>query len=107
MAVADVNGTSYWGGRTFVTDVGPTLLPNHGRQVSRALLVDPVEPHLLHDQVRWHDEHGVPQLEEERRLDAWLLPFLNAFVLFGETLTAVQIGGMVLTAAGVALANRG
>nr|WP_241744337.1 PmoA family protein [Cellulosimicrobium arenosum] len=70
MAVADVNGTSYWGGRTFVTDVGPTLLPNHGRQISRSLLVDPVQTHLLYDAVRWHDEHGVPQLEEERRLDA-------------------------------------
>ncbi|MCB7135326.1 DUF6807 family protein [Cellulosimicrobium marinum] len=73
MAVPDVNGTSYWGGRTFVAEVGPTLLPNHGRQVSHALLVDPVEQHLLHDAVRWHDEHGVPQLEEQRRLDARVL----------------------------------
>ena len=34
MAVPVVNGTNYWGGRTFLRDEGPTLLPNHGRQVS-------------------------------------------------------------------------
>ncbi|MBD5785422.1 PmoA family protein [Cellulosimicrobium terreum] len=95
MAVPDVNGTSYWGGRTFVTDVGPTLLPNHGRQVSHALLVDPVEPHLLHDAVRWHDEHGVPQLEEERRISARILDG-ETWVLDWRSVLRAQRGALVI-----------
>lgn len=95
VAVPDVNGTSYWGGRTFVTDVGPTLLPNHGRQLSRALIVDPVEPHLLHDRVRWHDEHGVPQLEEDRRLDAWVLES-DAWVLDWSSTLRAERGALVI-----------
>lgn len=95
MAVADVNGTSYWGGRTFVADVGPTLLPNHGRQVSHALAVDPVEQHLLHDGVRWHDEQGVPQLEEDRRLDAWILDD-ESWVLDWRSTLRAERGALVI-----------
>lgn len=32
---ADVDGTTFWGGRTYVRDVGSTMLDNHGRQVVR------------------------------------------------------------------------
>ncbi len=32
MAVPDVSGTNFWGGRTFVRGRGPTELDNHGRQ---------------------------------------------------------------------------
>ncbi|NRQ36684.1 Gfo/Idh/MocA family oxidoreductase [Nonomuraea sp. NN258] len=32
LAVADVGGTNFWGGRTFVRDRGPTWLDDHGRQ---------------------------------------------------------------------------
>src|SRR5690606_23407537 len=73
IAVADVNGTSHWGGRTYVTDVGPTLLPNHGRQTSTSTVVDPLSPNLLLDTVVWTDEHGEPQLDERRRIGARLL----------------------------------
>jgi LacI family transcriptional regulator len=72
-AVPDVNGTSHWGGRTFVADVGPTLLPNHGRQTSTSTVVDPLSPNVLLDTVLWSDEHGAPQLEERRRIGARLL----------------------------------
>ncbi|GIG21429.1 transcriptional regulator [Cellulomonas chitinilytica] len=73
MAVPVVNGTSYWGGRTFLRDEGPTLLPNHGRQVSTGTtLLD--DGTTLHDDVVWHDEHGAPQLREDRRLHAAALP---------------------------------
>lgn len=95
MAVPDVNGTSYWGGRTFVADVGPTLLPNHGRQVSHALLVDPVAPHVLLDAVRWHDEQGVPQLEEERRLDARVLDD-ESWVLDWRSVLRADRGALVI-----------
>ena len=80
VALPDINGTSHWGGRTFVADVGPTLLPNHGRQVSVDTAVDPMAPHVLLDTVLWTDEHGDPQLEERRRIgarqlgdDGWVL----------------------------------
>ncbi|MCK9792795.1 PmoA family protein [Isoptericola sp. 4D.3] len=73
VAVPDVNGTSFWGGRTYVADVGPTLLPNHGRQVTTRAEVDPLAPHLLLDTVRWDDEHGNPLLDEQRRLGARIL----------------------------------
>ena len=73
IAVPDVNGTSHWGGRTFIEDVGPTLLKNHGRQVSRDVRVDPGAATLVED-VLWSDEHGDPQLREDRRLTARLLP---------------------------------
>ncbi|MEG3616068.1 DUF6807 family protein [Isoptericola haloaureus] len=73
LAVPDVNGTSYWGGRTFVADVGPTLLPNHGRQTSVQTTIDPLSPNVLLDTVAWTDEHGRPVLDERRRVGARLL----------------------------------
>ncbi|WP_307864981.1 DUF6807 family protein [Myceligenerans salitolerans] len=70
MAVADVNGTSHWGGRTFIEHVGPTLLQNHGRQVARDLRPD---GNTLTETVAWLDEHGRQQLVEDRRVTARLL----------------------------------
>ncbi|MFT4260307.1 DUF6807 family protein [Microbacterium sp.] len=35
-AIADVNGVSFWGGRTFVLGEGSVLLSNHGRQAVRS-----------------------------------------------------------------------
>ncbi|MFD7021140.1 DUF6807 family protein [Promicromonospora sukumoe] len=89
IAVPDVNGTSHWGGRTFIEDVGPTLLKNHGRQTSAGLRVEPLAGssgapgvpgvpgaagETLVEDVLWSDEHGEPQLREERRISARLLP---------------------------------
>ncbi|WP_307815917.1 DUF6807 family protein [Myceligenerans indicum] len=70
MAVADVNGTSHWGGRTFIEHVGPTLLQNHGRQVARDVRPDGA---TLTETVAWLDEHGGQQLVEDRRVTARLL----------------------------------
>ncbi|WP_243738226.1 DUF6807 family protein [Cellulomonas shaoxiangyii] len=66
-AVPVVNGTSYWGGRTFLRDEGPTLLPNHGRQVPRSRRV--VGGTLVED-VAWLDERDEPLLREDRTLEA-------------------------------------
>jgi LacI family transcriptional regulator len=85
IAVPDVNGTSHWGGRTFIEDVGPTLLKNHGRQTSAGVRVEPAPTtratgagaeagEALVEDVLWSDEHGDPQLREERRVTARLLP---------------------------------
>nr|WP_189668479.1 DUF6807 family protein [Promicromonospora soli] len=86
IAVPDVNGTSHWGGRTFIEDVGPTLLKNHGRQTSDGIRVEAAPAaasgvtagattgETLVEDVLWSDEHGAPQLREERRISARLLP---------------------------------
>jgi LacI family transcriptional regulator len=66
LAVPGVNGTSHWGGRTFVRGQGPTLLTNHGQQRSRSVAVD--DDHTLSDDLTWYDEQGRPQLVERRRL---------------------------------------
>jgi LacI family transcriptional regulator len=65
LAVAQVNDTSHWGGRTFVRGQGPTLLTNHGQQRSRGVTVNERE---LIDDITWYDEQGQPQLVERRRL---------------------------------------
>ncbi|MEU4362776.1 DUF6807 family protein [Promicromonospora sp. NPDC023987] len=80
MAVADVNSTTYWGGRTFVRGQGPTLLSNQGRQhTSSAEVVGGGA--TLSSQVRWTDERGRDQLAERRRLTGLLLPEVDAWAL--------------------------
>ncbi|SKC45577.1 DUF6807 family protein [Krasilnikoviella flava] len=80
MAVADVDGTSHWGGRTYVRDQGPTLLANHGRQeVARTEVTDGGS--TLSQGLRWLDERGGVQLTEERRLTAVVLPEVDAWAL--------------------------
>lgn len=77
-AVPVVNGTSYWGGRTFLRDEGPTLLPNHGRQVPRSRRAD---AGTLAEQIAWLDERGADLLREERTLDAAAWTDAAAWVL--------------------------
>src|SRR5665647_2245205 len=85
IAVADVNGTSHWGGRSFVRDEGPTLLQNHGRQVSggmRAVNGNATESgaggRWLVDDVQWFDQYGALQLREERLIGGVLLPEVDS-----------------------------
>lgn len=65
LAIADVNGTSYWGGRTYVRDQGSIMVPNHGRQRRDDLTLD---GDTLTEKLSWVDEHGVSQLVEVREL---------------------------------------
>lgn len=67
MAIADVNGSSFWGGRTYIRDEGPTLLANHGRQL---LLADDVAGEELRQRLSWRDEHGEELAVEERSVSA-------------------------------------
>ncbi|GII98308.1 LacI family transcriptional regulator [Sediminihabitans luteus] len=94
MAVPDVNGTSHWGGRTYVQDVGPTLLQNHGKQVSGGVRVDATDPHVLHDAVRWFDESGVPQLDEDRTLTARTLD--DGWALTWRSVLRADHGALVI-----------
>ncbi|WP_420114411.1 DUF6807 family protein [Pseudactinotalea sp.] len=70
MAVALVNGSSFWGGRTYVRDEGPTLLANHGRQ---QVVAESVDGGRLHQEVLWSDHAGSDLLTEQRHLDAAVL----------------------------------
>jgi len=65
LAIADVNGTSYWGGRTYVRGEGSIMVPNHGRQRRDRLQID---GHVLDERLSWVDEHGTTQLVEVREL---------------------------------------
>ena len=96
LAVPDVNGTSYWGGRTFVRDVGPTLLENHGQQVSAGPVVDGTDPHILRDAVRWYDEHDDAQLEESRRLGAHLLTDPDSWALTWRSVLRAEHGSVTI-----------
>lgn len=73
LALSDVNGTTYWGGRTYVEGQGPTLLSNQGRQesLSEELAENGRD---LHAEVRWRRHDGTELLLEHRRIGAFLLP---------------------------------
>ena len=77
LAPPDVNGTSFWGGRTYVRGLGHTLLPNHGRQLSVSREVHPPTAHRptgLKETLTWLSQAGEPLLSENRRLSASVLP---------------------------------
>lgn len=65
LAVPDVNGTSYWGGRTYVRGEGSIMVPNHGRQRRDRLHID---GHSLDERLSWVDHTGTTQLVEVREL---------------------------------------
>lgn len=67
LAVSDVNGTTFWGGRTYVPGLGSTMLDNHGRQVIRDARI---EANSLRQNITWLDVDGNPLLEEIRTLSA-------------------------------------
>lgn len=80
LAVADVNGTTYWGGRTFVRGQGPTLLPNHGRQAGDAFRVSE-DGTTLTLEIDWTDQAGEHQLSENRTLRGVLVPEAEGWAL--------------------------
>lgn len=65
VALPDVNGTSYWGGRTYVQDIGSIMLENQGRQRRDDLQVDDGR---LVERLTWTDEREIAQLSEIREL---------------------------------------
>ncbi|WP_404434103.1 PmoA family protein [Microbacterium lacus] len=65
LAIPDVNGTSYWGGRTYVRGEGSIMVPNHGRQRRDDLRID---GHALHERLSWVDQYQTTQLVEVREL---------------------------------------
>ncbi|MBB6119940.1 DUF6807 family protein [Nocardiopsis algeriensis] len=68
MAVPDVSGTNFWGGRTFTPDRGSVLLDNHGRQQHRTWLERSANRSV--QLLSWTDPHGRELLREERTVRA-------------------------------------
>ncbi|WP_432485364.1 DUF6807 domain-containing protein [Kineococcus esterisolvens] len=72
LAVPDVDGTSHWGGRTFVRGRGSTMLDNHGTQ--RVVEQDGDGAGALRQVLSWCDRADAEQVREERRLRAVAAP---------------------------------
>ncbi|MEU8951680.1 PmoA family protein [Streptomyces sp. NPDC048489] len=94
VAVPDVEGHNFWGGRTFVRDQGPTELANHG--VQRHSAFGPAGPGGFTEELRWVAAGG--ELLRERRTvaatgltdDAWALDF--TFALTNTTPKPLSLG---------------
>jgi hypothetical protein len=80
VAVAEVDGGNFWGGRTFLPGHGPAWLDNQGTQ-QHVRWVRRSDTRLCHT-LRWQTIDGEPLLSERRDLsgrlldtDAWALSF--------------------------------
>lgn len=94
VAVADVGGANFWGGRTYVRAVGSVHLPNHGAQ--RHHRWERRDGAAAVHELRWTRADGTDLLGERRRIAArphtdrsWLLDF--AFELTNLTDEPVAI----------------
>ncbi|GAB3443261.1 hypothetical protein GCM10027436_29880 [Actinophytocola sediminis] len=95
VAIADVGGVNFWGGRTYVPDAGPTWRDDHGRQ--RHLRFARREADRLGEHLEWLDPAGDPILGEERtitaaRLDGtcWVLDFTFTLTNLTDTPLAIR-----------------
>lgn len=94
VAVPDVEGHNFWGGRTYVRDQGPTELDNHGSQ--RHIAFQLRDPDGFVEELRWVAS-GTELLRERRTVaateltdTAWALDF--TFSLTNTTGQPVSIG---------------
>lgn len=94
VAVPDVEGSNFWGGRTYVRDQGPTELDNHGAQRHTAFQLR--DPDGFVEELRWVAS-GAELLRERRTVAAteltgfaWALDF--TFSLTNVTANALSIG---------------
>nr|WP_215454449.1 PmoA family protein [Streptomyces sp. ATCC 21386] len=94
VAVPDVEGHNFWGGRTYVRDLGPTELDNHGSQRHTAFQLR--DPDGFVEELRWVAS-GTELLRERRTVaatrltdSAWALDF--TFSLTNITGAPVSIG---------------
>jgi predicted dehydrogenase len=86
IAVADVGGTNFWGGRTFVPDQGPTWRHDHGTQ--RHVRFARRDGSGFVEHLEWLGPDGVPILDEERTVTATALDRPGCWALdFGFALT--------------------
>lgn len=68
-AVVDIDGVSYWGGKSFVLGQGYTMLANQGRQDGPAPSVTAgPDRTVLQQQLSWTGPDGVEQVVEDREV---------------------------------------
>ncbi|HET9142077.1 DUF6807 family protein [Actinophytocola sp.] len=85
VAIADVGGGNFWGGRTYQTGRGPAWLGDHGQQ--RHLRFARRDATGFVEHLEWLDRDGLPILREERTVAArlgepegcWVLDFRFTF----------------------------
>ncbi|WP_141204330.1 DUF6807 domain-containing protein [Streptomyces griseorubiginosus] len=94
VAVPDVEGHNFWGGRTYVRDQGPTELDNHGAQRHTSFPLR--DPGGFVEELRWVAS-GAELLRERRTVSAteltpaaWALDF--TFALTNVTRGPLSIG---------------
>ncbi|GAA4682727.1 PmoA family protein [Phytohabitans rumicis] len=90
VAVADVGGANFWGGRTFVPGRGPVHLPNHGIQRHHEWTTR-TATNVRHE-LRWIGPAGTELLRERRRIAALPLRAGVWALDFGFELTNVTGG---------------
>ncbi|WP_433379748.1 PmoA family protein [Actinoplanes sp. CA-142083] len=66
VAVPDISGANFWGGRTFVANRGPVMLANHGTQQHHNWL-HRAPGEVVHE-LRWCGPDGAELLRERRRI---------------------------------------
>jgi predicted dehydrogenase len=85
VAIPDVNGTSFWGGGTYVHGQGYVLLDNHGRIVGGA---PAVRDDGFSQELEWVGHDGSVVLREQRSVRWALLDERSWKLTFDFTLTA-------------------
>lgn len=94
VALPDVDGVSYWGGRTYLSDRGPTLLANHGTQMSTELTTSGEE---MEERLIWHGPDGAAQLSEHRRLSATIRDDRTGWELSWRSALTADVRDVTLT----------
>ncbi|MGW2829001.1 DUF6807 domain-containing protein [Streptomyces sp. NPDC001286] len=89
VAVPDVEGHNFWGGRTYVRDQGPTELDNHGAQ--RHISFQLRDPDGFVEELRWVAS-GAELLRERRTVAATELTATTWALDFTFSLTNVTSG---------------
>jgi predicted dehydrogenase len=85
MAIPDVNGTSFWGGRTYVHGKGYVLLDNHGEIVGETPDVD---ADGFTQRLNWIGHDGSVQLREQRSVSWAAMNEQTWKLIFESTLRA-------------------
>ena len=85
MVIPDVNGTSFWGGRTYVNGRGYVWFDNHGEVVGEA---PDVQATGFTAQLRWLGHDGSVQLRERRSVSWAGIDEQTWKLTFESTLTA-------------------
>ena len=87
VAVADVGGANFWGGRTFVPGRGPVHLPNHGTQRHHRWTTR--DARSIRHELRWIGPAGTDLVRERRRIAALPVDERSWALDFGFELTNV------------------